>query len=155
MKKIYLLPLLLFVFSCATLESKYSPKDPYRYRQLAQKKETKETKENTPVREYKQLDKEKQLDKIPEFIRVESVDNNVVLTKNDMNIISEFKKRYNIVESIDTMQEKTVYAVREIRKKTNKNVSVKDVLNRINKNIREMGTSSYVLAITRTINSWE
>jgi hypothetical protein len=78
----------------------------------------------------------------------------VVLTRDIKEILRAIKKDYNLVESNDDIERKTVEGLTRLRKETNKNITPAELLKEIHKVIKETNTKSYTMAISRVLNNW-
>ena len=78
----------------------------------------------------------------------------VVLTRDVKEILRAIKKDYNLVESNDDIERKTVEGLTRLRKETNKNITPAELLKEIHKVIKETNTKSYTMAISRVLNNW-
>lgn len=181
-KKLVLLALILSITSCTGFKGVISPNDPYKNVVLRKKLEHTEKVEkprNNDIskmivvkkEEPKQKPKPKveSLDKIISVKKtkpkVESLDNiisvkreepikPVVLTRDIKEILRAIKKDYNLVESNDDIERKTVEGLTRLRKETNKNITPAELLKEIHKVIKETNTKSYTMAISRVLNNW-
>ena len=78
----------------------------------------------------------------------------VILTRDIKEILRAIKKDYNLVESNDDIERKTVEGLTRLRKETNKNITPAELLKEIHKVIKETNTKSYTMAISRVLNNW-
>lgn len=179
-KKLVLLALILSITSCTGFKGVISPNDPYKNVVLRKKVEYKEKVEkprNNDIskmivvkkEEPKPKPKVESLDNIISVKKpkpkVESLDNiisvkkeepikPVVLTRDIKEILRAIKKDYNLVESNDDIERKTVEGLTRLRKETNKNITPAELLKEIHKVIKETNTKSYTMAISRVLNNW-
>lgn len=179
-KKLVLLALILSITSCTGFKGVISPNDPYKNVVLRRKVEYKEKVEkprNNDIskmivvkkEEPKPKPKVESLDNIISVKKpkpkVESLDNiisvkkeepikPVVLTRDIKEILRAIKKDYNLVESNDDIERKTVEGLTRLRKETNKNITPAELLKEIHKVIKETNTKSYTMAISRVLNNW-
>lgn len=181
-KKLVLLVLILSITSCTGFKGVISPNDPYKNVVLRKKVEYKEKVEkphNNDISKMIVVKKEEpkpkpkprveSLDKIISVKKtkpkVESLDNiisvkreepikPVVLTRDIKEILRAIKKDYNLVESNDDIERKTVEGLTRLRKETNKNITPAELLKEIHKVIKETNTKSYTMAISRVLNNW-
>lgn len=179
-KKLVLLALILSITSCAGFKGVISHNDPYKNVVLRKKVEYKEKVEkprNNDIskmivvkkEEPKPKPKVESLDNIISVKKpkpkVESLDNiisvkkeepikPVVLTRDIKEILRAIKKDYNLVESNDDIERKTVEGLTRLRKETNKNITPAELLKEIHKVIKETNTKSYTMAISRVLNNW-
>ncbi|WP_308557742.1 hypothetical protein [uncultured Sneathia sp.] len=179
-KKLVLLALILSITSCTGFKGVISHNDPYKNVVLRKKVEYKEKVEkprNNDIskmivvkkEEPKPKPKVESLDNIISVKKpkpkVESLDNiisvkkeepikPVVLTRDIKEILRAIKKDYNLVESNDDIERKTVEGLTRLRKETNKNITPAELLKEIHKVIKETNTKSYTMAISRVLNNW-
>lgn len=179
-KKLVLLVLILSITSCTGFKGVISPNDPYKNVVLRKKLEHTEKVEkprNNDIskmivvkkEEPKPKPKVESLDNIISVKKpkpkVESLDNiisvkkeepikPVVLTREIKEILRAIKKDYNLVESNDDIERKTVEGLTRLRKETNKNITPAELLKEIHKVIKETNTKSYTMAISRVLNNW-
>ncbi|MFG5919228.1 hypothetical protein ACFFBA_000637 [Sneathia vaginalis] len=179
-KKLVLLVLILSITSCTGFKGVISPNDPYKNVVLRKKLEHTEKVEkprNNDIskmivvkkEEPKPKPKVESLDNIISVKKpkpkVESLDNiisvkreepikPVVLTRDIKEILRAIKKDYNLVESNDDIERKTVEGLTRLRKETNKNITPAELLKEIHKVIKETNTKSYTMAISRVLNNW-
>lgn len=179
-KKLVLLVLILSITSCTGFKGVISPNDPYKNVVLRKKLEYTEKVEkprNNDIskmivvkkEEPKPKPKVESLDSIISVKKprpkVESLDNiisvkreepikPVVLTRDIKEILRAIKKDYNLVESNDDIERKTVEGLTRLRKETNKNITPAELLKEIHKVIKETNTKSYTMAISRVLNNW-
>lgn len=179
-KKLVLLALILSITSCTGFKGVISPNDPYKNVVLRKKLEHTEKVEKTrnndiskmivvKKEEPKPKPKVESLDSIISVKKprpkVESLDNiisvkreepikPVVLTRDIKEILRAIKKDYNLVESNDDIERKTVEGLTRLRKETNKNITPAELLKEIHKVIKETNTKSYTMAISRVLNNW-
>ena len=179
-KKLVLLALILSITSCTGFKGVISPNDPYKNVVLRKKLEYTEKVEkprNNDIskmivvkkEEPKPKPKVESLDNIISVKKpkpkVESLDNiisvkkeepikPVVLTRDIKEILRAIKKDYNLVESNDDIERKTVEGLTRLRKETNKNITPAELLKEIHKVIKETNTKSYTMAISRVLNNW-
>lgn len=179
-KKLVLLALILSITSCTGFKGVISPNDPYKNVVLRKKLEHTEKVEKTrnndiskmivvKKEEPKPKPKVESLDNIISVKKpkpkVESLDNiisvkreepikPVVLTRDIKEILRAIKKDYNLVESNDDIERKTVEGLTRLRKETNKNITPAELLKEIHKVIKETNTKSYTMAISRVLNNW-
>lgn len=179
-KKLVLLALILSITSCTGFKGVISPNDPYKNVVLRKKLEHTEKVEkprNNDIskmivvkkEEPKPKPKVESLDNIISVKKpkpkVESLDNiisvkkeepikPVVLTRDIKEILRAIKKDYNLVESNDDIERKTVEGLTRLRKETNKNITPAELLKEIHKVIKETNTKSYTMAISRVLNNW-
>lgn len=179
-KKLVLLVLILSITSCTGFKGVISPNDPYKNVVLRKKLEHTEKVEkprNNDIskmivvkkEEPKPKPKVESLDSIISVKKprpkVESLDNiisvkreepikPVVLTRDIKEILRAIKKDYNLVESNDDIERKTVEGLTRLRKETNKNITPAELLKEIHKVIKETNTKSYTMAISRVLNNW-
>lgn len=183
-KKLVLLALILSITSCTGFKGVISHNDPYKNVVLRKKLEYTEKVEkprNNDIskmivvkkEEPKPKPKVESLDNIISVKReepkpkpkVESLDNiisvkkeepikPVVLTRDIKEILRAIKKDYNLVESNDDIERKTVEGLTRLRKENNKNITPAELLKEIHKVIKETNTKSYTMAISRVLNNW-
>lgn len=179
-KKLVLLALILSITSCTGFKGVISHNDPYKNVVLRKKLEHIEKVEkprNNDIskmivvkkEEPKPKPKVESLDNIISVKKpkpkVESLDNiisvkkeepikPVVLTRDIKEILRAIKKDYNLVESNDDIERKTVEGLTRLRKETNKNITPAELLKEIHKVIKETNTKSYTMAISRVLNNW-
>lgn len=179
-KKLVLLVLILSITSCTGFKGVISPNDPYKNVVLRKKLEHTEKVEkprNNDIskmivvkkEEPKPKPKVESLDNIISVKKtkpkVESLDNiisvkkeepikPVVLTRDIKEILRAIKKDYNLVESNDDIERKTVEGLTRLRKETNKNITPAELLKEIHKVIKETNTKSYTMTISRVLNNW-
>lgn len=179
-KKLVLLALILSITSCTGFKGVISHNDPYKNVVLRKKLEYTEKVEkprNNDIskmivvkkEEPKPKPKVESLDSIISVKKprpkVESLDNiisvkreepikPVVLTRDIKEILRAIKKDYNLVESNDDIERKTVEGLTRLRKETNKNITPAELLKEIHKVIKETNTKSYTMAISRVLNNW-
>lgn len=179
-KKLVLLVLILSITSCTGFKGVISHNDPYKNVVLRKKLEHIEKVEkprNNDIskmivvkkEEPKPKPKVESLDNIISVKKtkpkVESLDNiisvkkeepikPVVLTRDIKEILRAIKKDYNLVESNDDIERKTVEGLTRLRKETNKNITPAELLKEIHKVIKETNTKSYTMAISRVLNNW-
>ena len=179
-KKLVLLVLILSITSCTGFKGVISPNDPYKNVVLRKKLEHTEKVEKprnndiskmivVKIEEPKPKPKVESLDNIISVKKtkpkVESLDNiisvkkeepikPVVLTRDIKEILRAIKKDYNLVESNDDIERKTVEGLTRLRKETNKNITPAELLKEIHKVIKETNTKSYTMAISRVLNNW-
>ena len=179
-KKLVLLALILSITSCTGFKGVISHNDPYKNVVLRKKVEYKEKVEkprNNDIskmivvkkEEPKPKPKVESLDNIISVKKpkpkVESLDNiisvkkeepikPVVLIRDIKEILRAIKKDYNLVESNDDIERKTVEGLTRLRKETNKNITPAELLKEIHKVIKETNTKSYTMAISRVLNNW-
>ena len=179
-KKLVLLALILSITSCTGFKGVISPNDPYKNVVLRKKLEYTEKVEkprNNDIskmivvkkEEPKPKPKVESLDNIISVKKpkpkVESLDNiisvkreepikPVILTRDIKEILRAIKKDYNLVESNDDIERKTVEGLTRLRKETNKNITPAELLKEIHKVIKETNTKSYTMAISRVLNNW-
>lgn len=179
-KKLVLLALILSITSCTGFKGVISHNDPYKNVVLRKKLEYTEKVEkprNNDIskmivvkkEEPKPKPKVESLDNIISVKKprpkVESLDNiisvkkeepikPVVLTRDIKEILRAIKKDYNLVESNDDIERKTVEGLTRLRKETNKNITPAELLKEIHKVIKETNTKSYTMAISRVLNNW-
>lgn len=179
-KKLVLLALILSITSCTGFKGVISHNDPYKNVVLRKKLEHIEKVEkprNNDIskmivvkkEEPKPKPKVESLDNIISVKKpkpkVESLDNiisvkreepikPVILTRDIKEILRAIKKDYNLVESNDDIERKTVEGLTILRKETNKNITPAELLKEIHKVIKETNTKSYTMAISRVLNNW-
>jgi lipoprotein len=179
-KKLVLLALILSITSCTGFKGVISHNDPYKNVVLRKKLEHIEKVEkprNNDIskmivvkkEEPKPKPKVESLDNIISVKKpkpkVESLDNiisvkreepikPVILTRDIKEILRAIKKDYNLVESNDDIERKTVEGLTRLRKETNKNITPAELLKEIHKVIKETNTKSYTMAISRVLNNW-
>lgn len=183
-KKLVLLALILSITSCTGFKGVISPNDPYKNVVLRKKLEhtekvekprnndiskmivvKKEEPKPKPKPKVESLDKIISVKKEEPKPKVESLDNiisvkkeepikPVVLTRDIKEILRAIKKDYNLVESNDDIERKTVEGLTRLRKETNKNITPAELLKEIHKVIKETNTKSYTMAISRVLNNW-
>lgn len=179
-KKLVLLALILSITSCTGFKGVISHNDPYKNVVLRKKLEYTEKVEkprNNDIskmivvkkEEPKPKPKVESLDNIISVKKpkpkVESLDNiisvkreepikPVVLTRDIKEILRAIKKDYNLVESNDDIERKTVEGLTRLRKEINKNITPAELLKEIHKVIKETNTKSYTMAISRVLNNW-
>lgn len=181
-KKLVLLALILSITSCTGFKGVISPNDPYKNVVLRKKVEYKEKVEkprNNDISKMIVVKKEEpkpkpkpKVESLDNIIsvkkpkpKVESLDNiisvkkeepikPVVLTRDIKEILRAIKKDYNLVESNDDIERKTVEGLTRLRKETNKNITPAELLKEIHKVIKETNTKSYTMAISRVLNNW-
>lgn len=181
-KKLVLLVLILSITSCTGFKGVISPNDPYKNVVLRKKLEHTEKVEkprNNDISKMIVVKKEEpkpkpkpKVESLDNIIsvkkpkpKVESLDNiisvkreepikPVVLTRDIKEILRAIKKDYNLVESNDDIERKTVEGLTRLRKETNKNITPAELLKEIHKVIKETNTKSYTMAISRVLNNW-
>ena len=181
-KKLVLLALILSITSCTGFKGVISHNDPYKNVVLRKKMEHTEKVEkprNNDISKMKVVKKEEpkpkpkpKVESLDNIIsvkkpkpKVESLDNiisvkreepikPVVLTRDIKEILRAIKKDYNLVESNDDIERKTVEGLTRLRKETNKNITPAELLKEIHKVIKETNTKSYTMAISRVLNNW-
>lgn len=181
-KKLVLLALILSITSCTGFKGVISPNDPYKNVVLRKKLEHTEKVEkprNNDISKMIVVKKEEpkpkpkpKVESLDNIIsvkkpkpKVESLDNiisvkreepikPVVLTRDIKEILRAIKKDYNLVESNDDIERKTVEGLTRLRKETNKNITPAELLKEIHKVIKETNTKSYTMAISRVLNNW-
>lgn len=177
-KKLVLLVLILSITSCTGFKGVISPNDPYKNVVLRKKLEHTEKVEkprNNDISKMIVVKKEEPKPKVESLDniisvkkpkpKVESLDNiisvkreepikPVVLTRDIKEILRAIKKDYNLVESNDDIERKTVEGLTRLRKETNKNITPAELLKEIHKVIKETNTKSYTMAISRVLNNW-
>lgn len=163
-KKLVLLVLILSITSCTGFKGVISPNDPYKNVVLRRKVEYKEKVEKPRNNDISKMIVVKKEEPKPKP-KVESLDNiisvkkeepikPVVLTRDIKEILRAIKKDYNLVESNDDIERKTVEGLTRLRKETNKNITPAELLKEIHKVIKETNTKSYTMAISRVLNNW-
>lgn len=163
-KKLVLLALILSITSCTGFKGVISPNDPYKNVVLRKKVEYKEKVEKPRNNDISKMIVVKKEEPKPKP-KVESLDNiisvkkeepikPVVLTRDIKEILRAIKKDYNLVESNDDIERKTVEGLTRLRKETNKNITPAELLKEIHKVIKETNTKSYTMAISRVLNNW-
>lgn len=163
-KKLVLLALILSITSCAGFKGVISHNDPYKNVVLRKKVEYKEKVEKPRNNDISKMIVVKKEEPKPKP-KVESLDNiisvkkeepikPVVLTRDIKEILRAIKKDYNLVESNDDIERKTVEGLTRLRKETNKNITPAELLKEIHKVIKETNTKSYTMAISRVLNNW-
>lgn len=163
-KKLVLLVLILSITSCTGFKGVISPNDPYKNVVLRKKLEHTEKVEkprNNDISKMIVVKKEEpkpkprveSLDKIISVKKEEPI-KPVVLTRDIKEILRAIKKDYNLVESNDDIERKTVEGLTRLRKETNKNITPAELLKEIHKVIKETNTKSYTMAISRVLNNW-
>lgn len=181
-KKLVLLVLILSITSCTGFKGVISHNDPYKNVVLRKKLEHTEKVEkprNNDIskmivvkKEEPKLKPKPKVESLDNIIsvkkpkpKVESLDNiisvkkeepikPVVLTRDIKEILRAIKKDYNLVESNDDIERKTVEGLTRLRKETNKNITPAELLKEIHKVIKETNTKSYTMAISRVLNNW-
>ena len=165
-KKLVLLVLILSITSCTGFKGVISPNDPYKNVVLRKKLEHTEKVEKPRNNDIsKMIVVKKEEPKPKPKPRVESLDKiisvkkeepikPVVLTRDIKEILRAIKKDYNLVESNDDIERKTVEGLTRLRKETNKNITPAELLKEIHKVIKETNTKSYTMAISRVLNNW-
>lgn len=165
-KKLVLLALILSITSCTGFKGVISPNDPYKNVVLRKKLEHTEKVEKPRNNDIsKMIVVKKEEPKQKPKPKVESLDNiisvkkeepikPVVLTRDIKEILRAIKKDYNLVESNDDIERKTVEGLTRLRKETNKNITPAELLKEIHKVIKETNTKSYTMAISRVLNNW-
>lgn len=165
-KKLVLLALILSITSCTGFKGVISHNDPYKNVVLRKKLEYTEKVEKPRNNDIsKMIVVKKEEPKPKPKPRVESLDNiisvkkeepikPVVLTRDIKEILRAIKKDYNLVESNDDIERKTVEGLTRLRKETNKNITPAELLKEIHKVIKETNTKSYTMAISRVLNNW-
>lgn len=165
-KKLVLLVLILSITSCTGFKGVISPNDPYKNVVLRKKLEHTEKVEKPRNNDIsKMIVVKKEEPKQKPKPKVESLDNiisvkkeepikPVVLTRDIKEILRAIKKDYNLVESNDDIERKTVEGLTRLRKETNKNITPAELLKEIHKVIKETNTKSYTMAISRVLNNW-
>lgn len=165
-KKLVLLALILSITSCTGFKGVISHNDPYKNVVLRKKMEHIEKVEKPRNNDIsKMIVVKKEEPKPKPKPRVESLDNiisvkkeepikPVVLTRDIKEILRAIKKDYNLVESNDDIERKTVEGLTRLRKETNKNITPAELLKEIHKVIKETNTKSYTMAISRVLNNW-
>lgn len=165
-KKLVLLALILSITSCTGFKGVISHNDPYKNVVLRRKVEYKEKVEKPRNNDIsKMIVVKKEEPKPKPKPKVESLDNiisvkreepikPVVLTRDIKEILRAIKKDYNLVESNDDIERKTVEGLTRLRKETNKNITPAELLKEIHKVIKETNTKSYTMAISRVLNNW-
>lgn len=181
-KKLVLLVLILSITSCTGFRGVISHNDPYKNVVLRKKVEHTEKvekprnndiskmivvkkEEPKPKPKVESLDKIISVKKEEPKPKAESLDNiisvkkeepikPVVLTRDIKEILRAIKKDYNLVESNDDIERKTVEGLTRLRKETNKNITPAELLKEIHKVIKETNTKSYTMAISRVLNNW-
>lgn len=181
-KKLVLLVLILSITSCTGFKGVISHNDPYKNVVLRKKMEHTEKvekprnndiskmivvkkEEPKPKPKVESLDKIISVKKEEPKPKAESLDNiisvkkeepikPVVLTRDIKEILRAIKKDYNLVESNDDIERKTVEGLTRLRKETNKNITPAELLKEIHKVIKETNTKSYTMAISRVLNNW-
>lgn len=163
-KKLVLLALILSITSCTGFKGVISPNDPYKNVVLRKKLEHIEKVEKPRNNDISKMIVVKKEEPKPKP-KVESLDNiisvkkeepikPVVLTRDIKEILRAIKKDYNLVESNDDIERKTVEGLTRLRKETNKNITPAELLKEIHKVIKETNTKSYTMAISRVLNNW-
>lgn len=163
-KKLVLLALILSITSCTGFKGVISPNDPYKNVVLRKKLEHTEKVEKPRNNDISKMIVVKKEEPKPKP-KVESLDNiislkkeepikPVVLTRDIKEILRAIKKDYNLVESNDDIERKTVEGLTRLRKETNKNITPAELLKEIHKVIKETNTKSYTMAISRVLNNW-
>lgn len=163
-KKLVLLALILSITSCTGFKGVISHNDPYKNVVLRKKVEYKEKVEKPRNNDISKMIVVKKEEPKPKP-KVESLDNiisvkreepikPVVLTRDIKEILRAIKKDYNLVESNDDIERKTVEGLTRLRKETNKNITPAELLKEIHKVIKETNTKSYTMAISRVLNNW-
>lgn len=163
-KKLVLLVLILSITSCTGFKGVISPNDPYKNVVLRKKLEHIEKVEKPRNNDISKMIVVKKEEPKPKP-KVESLDNiisvkkeepikPVVLTRDIKEILRAIKKDYNLVESNDDIERKTVEGLTRLRKETNKNITPAELLKEIHKVIKETNTKSYTMAISRVLNNW-
>lgn len=165
-KKLVLLALILSITSCTGFKGVISHNDPYKNVVLRKKLEYTEKVEKPRNNDIsKMIVAKKEEPKQKPKPKVESLDNiisvkkeepikPVVLTRDIKEILRAIKKDYNLVESNDDIERKTVEGLTRLRKETNKNITPAELLKEIHKVIKETNTKSYTMAISRVLNNW-
>lgn len=143
-KKLVLLVLILSITSCTGFKGVISPNDPYKNVVLRKKLEHTEK-----VEKPRNNDISKMI-----VVKKEEPIKPVVLTRDIKEILRAIKKDYNLVESNDDIERKTVEGLTRLRKETNKNITPAELLKEIHKVIKETNTKSYTMAISRVLNNW-
>lgn len=163
-KKLVLLALILSITSCTGFKGVISHNDPYKNVVLRKKLEHIEKVEKPRNNDISKMIVVKKEEPKPKP-KVESLDNiisvkkeepikPVVLTRDIKEILRAIKKDYNLVESNDDIERKTVEGLTRLRKETNKNITPAELLKEIHKVIKETNTKSYTMAISRVLNNW-
>lgn len=163
-KKLVLLVLILSITSCTGFKGVISHNDPYKNVVLRKKMEHTEKVEKPRNNDISKMIVVKKEESKPKP-KVESLDNiisvkkeepikPVVLTRDIKEILRAIKKDYNLVESNDDIERKTVEGLTRLRKETNKNITPAELLKEIHKVIKETNTKSYTMAISRVLNNW-
>lgn len=163
-KKLVLLALILSITSCTGFKGVISHNDPYKNVVLRKKLEYTEKVEKPRNNDISKMIVVKKEEPKPKP-KVESLDNiisvkreepikPVVLTRDIKEILRAIKKDYNLVESNDDIERKTVEGLTRLRKETNKNITPAELLKEIHKVIKETNTKSYTMAISRVLNNW-
>lgn len=163
-KKLVLLVLILSITSCTGFKGVISPNDPYKNVVLRKKLEHTEKVEKPRNNDISKMIVVKKEEPKPKP-KVESLDNiisvkkeepikPVILTRDIKEILRAIKKDYNLVESNDDIERKTVEGLTRLRKETNKNITPAELLKEIHKVIKETNTKSYTMAISRVLNNW-
>lgn len=163
-KKLVLLVLILSITSCTGFKGVISHNDPYKNVVLRKKLEHIEKVEKPRNNDISKMIVVKKEEPKPKP-KVESLDNiisvkreepikPVVLTRDIKEILRAIKKDYNLVESNDDIERKTVEGLTRLRKETNKNITPAELLKEIHKVIKETNTKSYTMAISRVLNNW-
>lgn len=161
-KKLVLLVLILSITSCTGFRGVISHNDPYKNVVLRKKVEHTEKVEkprNNDISKMIVVKKEEPKPKVESLDKIISVKKEepikpVVLTRDIKEILRAIKKDYNLVESNEDMERKTVEGLTKLRKETNKNITPAELLKEIHKVIKETNTKSYTMAISRVLNNW-
>lgn len=161
-KKLVLLVLILSITSCTGFKGVISHNDPYKNVVLRKKMEHTEKVEkprNNDISKMIVVKKEEPKPKVESLDKIISVKKEepikpVVLTRDIKEILRAIKKDYNLVESNDDIERKTVEGLTRLRKETNKNITPAELLKEIHKVIKETNTKSYTMAISRVLNNW-
>ncbi len=172
-RKIILISILIMLQSCASFRSLFSDNsDPYgRVIENIDEEKKKRKLTKTERKVYNEVKKAKTEKRKPKLNAKEQklydeIYNNsvkedkekdrnedITLSRDGKEVLRLMKKVYNLIESYDIMERKTIEAVTKIREQKNPDEDTMAVIKEIHQILKETKTRSYTLAVARVMRN--
>lgn len=160
-KKMYIAILgIIILNSCSSLNAAFSTYDPYEGKKPKKTRTVQNKKKETNVKEKTQNTEKKEVTQAPyvkvEPIKTQTVNNieEVNYTTNEKKILKALKEEYSLIDSVENIEKQTTAAIIKLRKEKNKNLKALEFLIAVNETLKKTKTNSYILAVSRTVSTY-
>ncbi|WP_068268421.1 hypothetical protein [Caviibacter abscessus] len=160
-KKMYLMIFGIIVLnSCSSFNSMFSTYDPYegkvpkRLRKVQESQNKKNEPEKKEIKQVQEV-KTQQPEKIEQQLNDKVVNiEEVVYTANEKKILKAFKEEYSLIDTVENIEKQTTAAIIKLRKEKRKDLKSLEFLIAVNETLKKTKINSYILAVSRTINTY-